>query len=97
MEKQTNKNSQPIFGLETNVLRAYAYAQINVYGFIQASKFTMGELAKKLNMDRKTFTQRFKEQSWKPQEFLLVINLLENEFNNKLQENKQKIGDKKDE
>lgn len=65
------------FDLERNVIHNYALIQAHLYHFIKSTQYSLGEYAKEVNMDRGTFSKKFKEASWKPKELYELVNLLE--------------------
>lgn len=68
------------FKLEQSVIVSFVEIQKTLYFIIKDSKFTMGELAKKLKMNRATFSNKFKELNWSAVELNDLINLLDKEF-----------------
>lgn len=83
------KKAISVFVLEENITRAFAITQQQVNYAINNSKFSKGELAIKLGIDRNTFSTRFKNQTWTAKEFYELLNLLNKEFSNKFDKVKE--------
>lgn len=84
MEKQkepkistTEKQKERGFQLERSVIVAFGSIQTQLYWMIKQSKYTMGELAKLIKMDRTTFTNKFKNASWEAKELYEFVEVFD--------------------